>query len=788
MTYDAAGYAWYREIRKKLGNPIPSGSATRKPRKDTRKGNRHRPGYKRPPKPKVERFRKLSFVGWDGEGIGHPRNRYVMLSNSKRECLRGDNLGSQEIFEFLLNNRATRETVHCVYGAVYDFTHWFLDLPDDLKHVLHETGKCTWRPVVPGKTRKRKTYLIEYTPRKHFSVEDRTDWDKKTVWDSDREWRLRNRKHFRKIDVWDVIGFYQQSFVVTLHKWGIGTQEQRQFVADMKLQRGDFTPDNEHTILEYNFLECELLQQLMEKLHALLLVNPLEPEPERVWLPIKRWDGAGAVAVAILKREGVEVHRGSSTETNWGKPATDWHYRDRREQHEIEIALRCAYFGGRIECFKRGRANAPGYDVDVRSAYPAAMTTLPSFAAGGRWYWHHSFRPDFFGVWSVQWSCTLKDHPIFPLPFRLHTGGVIFPSEGAGWYHTVEVEAAMNDPRNRIRVKGGWVWIPSSNYKPFAFLERYFNARLKLQAEKHAAEKIIKLGTNSVYGKMAQTVGSELEQVPYEGELPEQHRTDDYVGDCALDTMFKKTKGFFNLAWAGAVTAWTRAAMYREAIKRESEICMIQTDGLFGTGPTPDLKEENKLGGFEITEYDDSVVVQAGVYYLATRKEDGTLDWGKTKRTRGFSSDDVDVEQVLAAWEKGDVLELKYESRPRFQTLGFAIGKRDFSTLACWQAQPRNLNLYFDSKRTSIKSLIRERDFDPKTAKGLHLHQRQLPTWNLPNTDFDAGCPSRPHIPKWKERLHDAGEDLEFALTESEIEGDDFLDNFAQEIRGTYGF
>jgi len=133
-------------------------------------------------------------------------------------------------------------------------------------------------------------------------------------------------------------------------------------------------------------------------------------------------------------------------------------------------------------------------------------------------------------------------------------------------------------------------------------------------------------------------------------------------------------------------------------------------------------------------------------------------------------------------------LELTYESRPRFQTLGFAIGKRDFNELACWKSQPRNLNLYFDSKRTSIKSLIRERDFDPKKAKELRLHLRQSPTWNLPNSDFRAGCPSRPHNPKWKETLHADGEDLELALTESEIEGDDYLDNFAEEMKETFGF
>lgn len=821
MAYDADGYAWYRKVRAKLGNPIPNSPKKKsKPRVDNRKGDRHRPGYKRPPKPKVERFRQLHFIAWDGEGItdeGEFRNRYVMLSNSKRQCIRGENLGSQQIFEFLLEHREDKRAIHCVYGAVYDFTHWILDLPEELKRALHDTGECIWRPVAPGYKRKRKTYLVQFTPRKHFSVEDRTDWTKQPVyqrdhhdpeWESrrdwfirnkqaarklEKEWRNSNRKRTRKIDVWDVIGFFQTSFVKTLKKWKVGTPEQVDFVAQMKEQRSDFTSDGENKILEYNFLECELLQALMEQLHALLVTNPLEPEDSNVWLPLKRWDGAGAVAVAILKREGVQPHRGSSTELIYGKKAADWHYRDKREQHEIEIALRSAYYGGRIECIRRGRARAPGYDIDVRSAYPAAMTTLPSFAAGGRWHRCDSFDPALFGVWKIEWTCEREGHPIFPLPYRMHTGSVIFPPEGAGWYHTSEVEAAMSDTRNHIRVLAGWIWTPATDVKPFAFLERYFNARLHLQAIGHAAEKIIKLGTNSVYGKMAQTIGSMLEDVEYPVEqypfeIPDQTRSKDYVHDCGLDKIFSKTKGFFNLAWAGAVTAHCRATMYRHAMPYESEIVMILTDGLFGTGETPDLPQENKLGGLEITEYDDSIAVQAGVYFLAMRKDDGTLDWGKTKRTRGFNSDDVDHEQVLDAWEKADTLELTYPSRPRFQTLGYAIGKRDFSELACWKSQPRNLNLYFDSKRTSIKSLLRPRDFDPKKAKELRLHLNQLPTWNFRNADFNAGCPSRPHNPKWKEQLHDAGEDLDFALTEGEIEGDDYVDNFTEEIKAIFGF
>jgi DNA polymerase type B, organellar and viral len=795
MSYDAAGFRHYREIRKLLGNPVPD--------ERNRKGDRHKPDYKRPYKkrpykkrPYVQTFRRLRFVGWDGEGItdeGETRNRYVMLSNSNRECLRGHDLSSEEIFEFLLEHRGSKRDVHCVYGAVYDFTHWFLAIPDELKKKLHETGRCDWKPKRLKGQRKRKHYFIEYTPRKSFKVEERSGWSKRFVGETFSNWKWRNRKNIRSITVWDVIGFFQQSFVSTLRKWDIGTREQQRHIAQMKENRRVFARLDEADILEYNFQECELLAALMGKLHQLLLTNPIDSEQQgKVWLPLKRWDGAGAVASAIYRREGIKAHLGSSTEFTWnGKPAPDWHYRDKEEQAAIEFALRSAYFGGRIECFRRGRANAPGFDLDVISAYPAAMLALPSFAAGGRWHWRTVWEPESFGVWQVEW--TLREHhQIGPLPYRLHTGTVIFPECGAGWYHTCEVRAAVDDTRNRIHVIGGWVWVPANDAKPFAFVERYFDARVKLQAEGHAAEKVLKLGLNSLYGKMAQTLGSVLEAWECKLQLPEQSRTDTYIEDCSLDKIFERTAAFYNLAWAGAVTATCRSTIYREAIKRESEVCMIQTDGLFCTLSTPgaampEISREKKLGGFELAEYDDSVIVQAGVYYLGMRGEEGEIEWGvteKAKKTRGFSAEDVDVAEILRAWQTAELPELEYQSKPRFQTLGYAMNKRNFKELACWQSQPRIINLYFDSKRTSLYGFERLTDFDRimrRKLKALRLHQRQLPTVNFPNTDYLAGCPSRPCNPKWREKLHETGED-DFALTESEIEGDDYVDNAKAEI------
>lgn len=784
MSYDAAGFRSYREIRKLLGRAVPSGS--KRPPADGSKRAGHQPRKPRDAikakQTALERFRQLTFCAWDGEGIGHPRNRYVMLQNSRGVCLEGHDLTSEQIFECLLEQRADKRTVHVVYGGVYDFTHWILGLPDELKRQIHETGTATW-----------KQYTVLYTPRKSFRLEDRSRWVERHRGESAAAWRQRNLPNRREIMVWDVIGFFQSSFLTAIRKWDVGTLEQHYWISQMKLKRGQFDEAAHREILAYNNLECELLEALMRKLHRLLLTNPIASETANdVWLPLKRWDGAGAVAAAIYRKEGVQEHVGSSVEADlMGRPFSNWHYRDKQEQSDIEYALRCAYFGGRIECFQRGRANAPGYDIDIVSAYPAAMRDLPSFAAGGRWHWTDSFDANAFGVWQTEWHC--QAHAIYPLPYRTHTGGVLFPAAGKGWHHTIEVATAMADKRNRVVVTGGYVWRPSTEVRPFAFVDAYFRTRKELQRKGDAAEKVIKLGLNSLYGKMAQTLGSTLESFPCpDARGIRQCRTESveqYIDDCAMDKIFLRTPPFFNLAWAGAVTAHCRATVYRECMPRESEITMIQTDGMFGVGNAPSYSSTGELGSFDVVLYDDAIIVQAGVYYLGERKEDGSIQFEEAK-TRGFFKDEVDYERVLAAWKAGDTLTLAYQSQPRFQTLGFSVSKRSFDGLAHWNAQERQLALYTDSKRTSVTGLRDASHWRPNLRadlKRLRLFARLQPTYGLLNLDFEAGCPSRPTDPKWREKLHATGTD-DFALTEPLIEGSDFLDNFALELQDKFGF
>jgi hypothetical protein len=725
-TKRAAQKRRWRAAKKAQGIHVPSGTRIAWSERDTEKINETRRAIN------AAKFSGFEFVAWDGEGVGHPRNRYIMLSNSKRQALEGNDLSQtpKKIFDFLLENGSKKGQVNVIFGGGYDFTHWIMALPEGAKRTLYQHNKVIW-----------DKYFIEYVPRKMFRIV------------------TCGKKEKQSVTVWDVIGFFQCTFVLAISTWLKDElpAEQLQMIAKMKGERGAFTADNKAAILEYNFQECELLARLMTKLRDLLQADPDNPGNIKPWIQVNRWDGAGAVASALFQKVKINVHVGSAVEMGSIKgkkyPRKDYHYENTKHQLEVEHALRSAFFGGRIECFKKGRANQPGWNVDLKSAYPWGMINLPSFALGGKWVHVTRYNSKAFGVWRTKWNCggdwfngiPAKGHTIFPLPFRTLFGSVHFSQAGEGWYHTVEVNAAKADKRNTVEVFEGWVWQPSTSEKPFAFVPEYFDQRIRLQSVKHPAEKVIKLGLNSLYGKTAQTLGSEFRGSGLDEDGDE------------IDKIFSKVSPYFNLAWAGAITASCRAVMYTEAIKREADIIMIQTDGLFGLGKTPPYKETGKLGSFEVSTFKDIIVVQAGVYYT-----DPKGNGFEKAKTRGFSKSDVSPQQVLEAWERGQK-SITYKAAPRFVTMGACITKQSdtFENLAMWISQDRKLDLFIDTKRAVHDT-------------SLPLHKKMFPAAERGSPYVEGVSISEPYNPKWRA---ENSEDVWRRNTEPAEEGADFIVN-----------
>ena len=480
---------------------------------------------------------------------------------------------------------------------------------------------------------KWKTYYIEWIPGKSFFI----------------------KSCGRACKIYDVFGFFQSSFVKALEKWNIEVPED---VEAMKEARSEFDASMKKRIIEYCIKECEATVDIMDQLeHALNEVD----------LSISNWIGAGAIASALMKRHHVQEH----------------HVYD-SEWPEVESGILCAYFGGRVELFRQGEFRRV-WDYDISSAYPSIAIELPSLK-GASWRWCSHYDPSLqWCIWDCQWD--LPDSFLCPFPVR-HKGAIYYPRNGRGWYHSAEVKAAQNLTGNRINVNGGWHLQTTGDDKPFSFIPDTYVHRAQLKREQHAGEKVLKLGLNSIYGKLAQGAG-------YQGKPP----------------LFQS---FF---WAGAITAGTRARVLEIAARDVNNLVMIATDGIFFKSD-PDIDLVDGLGGLELSIMDDMFVAQAGVYQAI-------VDGESYARSRGFFTTEIDFNDLRKGFaDQGCTYVGSYlPKKGRFVGLGSSLISKRLHMWRSWHRSERQISLHpsrkfvedYDSR--SVVDLIPPTFKDPEPSE-----------------------------------------------------------------------
>jgi hypothetical protein len=527
---------------------------------------------------KGSKTRSGPFIAWDGEGVTENGvHKYIMLCNSNGEIARakkGRTLSTMDCLNMLCNTAYMNPKAnHVVYGGSYDANMMLGDLSLYECQQLAQDGFTHWGP-----------FRIEYRPRKFLMV---------TRYHADQM----NGRHFKDnkdvtITLWDVIGFFQQSFVRTLVEWQIGKEEDNTFVEEMKYGRSDFTRKEQKEIERYCFIECAQLVEVMTKLRNQTRTLALTPA---------RWDGAGALSTKLLQKYHVRDHM------------------DRNIPAAVNRAAQFAYFGGRIECVQYGNYEHTCYAHDIVSAYPYAMTKLPCLAHG-KWV-HSTHRKNStvpkhnFQLSRVEFEIheAYDIHvglPLMPFPSRGPHSEVYFPPQVNGWYWKPEVDNALEYLPDSVKVLETWSFIPECDHQPFGYIPEVFEHRRKLKEKKNLAQIILKLALNGTYGKLCQAVGWDKET----GEPPRFHQ----------------------LEWAGYITSFTRAQIYRLAMINPGAVISFETDGLFATVPL--VTEEvnvGELGSWEIKEYTGITYVTSGVYWVNDTKPGlKTQHWAP--KYRGF--------------------------------------------------------------------------------------------------------------------------------------------------------
>jgi hypothetical protein len=507
-------------------------------------------------------------------GIGNDEKR-VWLCRSV-EGLPKTALGGEEILNFIVGSKKSfRHHIIVSYSFSYDATQilaaldyktavelqreerrtcsdeeWETMSEEERERHLEEVKTVFWRGFVLS-YRKGKMFQVgklrnpdepyKYTPCKN--AEKAAFFEERGLPAVDRA--IDYLPGGEPVKINDAFGFFQSGFVDALDGMKIDmTPEELRLLVEGKRRRREMATMPLSEVKRYTEIELIALARMMEKLRRGL--NDLG-------LSVQRWQGAGAIAEAILKR-----HR-----------ALDFSpfVATRDISGQQEFAHR-AFFGARIELVQQGKHAWDLVAYDVTSAYPAVMAGLPAMALPvyedayqtkvkgwkkGKWRYLSGEKVDRatiermspYSIIGLKFDFPsevlngegrARDVPFFPLPYRtgkgstFGEGSILFPSSGRGRYYRDEALAAFDWldtmcgyllPENRARmisIECVYRFDPprdenSELVYPYAFLENYYEERRRIAKDAEAKgeydvrEKVIKLGINSAYGKMAQGVG-----------------------------------------------------------------------------------------------------------------------------------------------------------------------------------------------------------------------------------------------------------------------------------------
>jgi hypothetical protein len=591
----------------------------------------------------------IEIIAWDGEGMGHEDHKYVLLANSQGLKLRASDdgatwgggplgkLDTEAILDLVWRTGvANPGAIQVMYGATYDWNNWLWRADRPTAEWLHQG-----RPVKLG------SYTAKFNGL-WFEVS-------------------RNR---RTVMVWDVWKFWAQGFAAALEDafpdfHGLPT------IRKFKDLRGGFTQEMMPEVERYNDLELEGLVLLVRRLFQDLADAKIR-RPGYL-------TGAGAIAGSILGQLGVSEHNAQPP------------------PHVMDALLR-AFSAGRIEALKIGTHDGPFWVHDLRSAYPHAMATLPSFK-DGEWEWREG--PDVaedwddrMSVWHLEWDYSRGQSApptrrFYPFFFREAGGMVHYPIAGEGWYMWPEVVTA-HALGWEFKVHGGWVHRAGSEELPMRKLPGLFRHRQWLKDNGFpGAQRVLKYGLAAVYGKTCQARGSTPDKPPR----------------------------FQNFGWAAWTTSHCRASVLEVMSQDPEAVVFVMTDSVAATRRL-DVKEGHDLGEWEVEQYDRAMVVQAGV---------GSL-WKGGERTtdkyRGFDRGAIDPDKIVEQWKAnartGARTAIETWS-PRPVTLGTALTSDEwFALWNTWQDTKRDLDLYGgDGKRTlqrdihDIRPWLRLVDLEP---------------------------------------------------------------------------
>lgn len=696
-----------------------------------------------------EKARNRPFVAWDGEGFDVDGvHKYMLMVNSEYHSLEGDGTGisTDEAFQFLLDGAEEYpDAIHIIFGMSYDvnmiLNGIFRELPYGSLKRLVDSNHCVW-----------SDYDIEYVPRRYLRI---AQYDVK---DSDIDGHRVKGNLIRSISLWDVMQFFQTSFIDALS--GMFTEEEMHHYFDIDLivaqkkRRGQFTMDDleSGTLLDYSMSEVNALVELMVRFRR---------NCHESGIHLNRYDGAGAGAAALMREHGlgpiIKVATGiMDADANSG----------------LNEAVRIAYGAGHVEMFMFGHTGRKVHHYDMVGSFPSQMPGLIDLSQG---IWSHMtfsddlpwlpiFDTEDFSLYKVYWDYREEFSRMFPFFYRSPWGSprISYPPQGYSWVWSPELRAAMSframeHLRCFPKVVEMWKFSPYTDARPFEFVNDVYEKRLWYKQHGLNGQAIgIKGSLNAIPGKLAQTIGY------YDGGGGSEKRI---------------VPPYFNLAYAGWITSCVRAKVFEAMMQSPYSIIAVATDGIWSLDEL-DLPIGDRLGQWKYELLDGFTSIQPGIYF--TRKCEEGRD---VHHYRGFNDDSIKEDEVIEAWRKrayGVKIPIK-----RFVTMASVASKEDYRNFWCtWQDTERILHIQqgHSTKREPI--LLDGEDWPTSRAayELIHTDAARIPQFD-DNITYYAESDrwgmsietylSRPHPVPWLRKPFEeesVGEhDLDWEIIESEI-------------------
>lgn len=218
--------------------------------------------------------RTAPFIGWDGEGMEiDGAHRYTLLANSLGQHIHvPSGLTTYECLDFLTSAESMRDcgsALNVMFSGGYDANMILGDLSYHSIKRLCKDGVVRWQ-----------NFRIKYRPGRYLKV-----YRLKEPYYIEAKGKLKAKWNVASsIQLLDVWGFFQHSFVAALEEWGVGDPDVIAAIKEEKGNRGTFVPERNADILAYCLSECRELAALSEELRRQFL---------RVGYVPKSWTGPG---------------------------------------------------------------------------------------------------------------------------------------------------------------------------------------------------------------------------------------------------------------------------------------------------------------------------------------------------------------------------------------------------------------------------------------------------------------------------------------------------------------